>query len=677
MKKIYLFIAALLILSAGVFSQESILVIKSPYVMKLNAHTGDIDDAQFIDLSVASPNTPKALRQIFDEIWVTDQSDDEIYVFDLEGSYLKTISGGMDNIKGLGLVNNSEVWVTNAGTDNGAPGDAIVKFDLDGNLLGSFDTNDRSSFDVLDDGAGNVYISYISNGSPIEIRDYDGNFVEYFIPPNTLAFLEQMDITSSGNMLFTAFSSPSGVYLYDIDTGGELDYWAQSNPRGVIETGDGHILWSSGTGLYRIDPATGNSSTLDSGNFQFFALFNPDGSSDCTPPTLDITLPDSICEGESAVIMAATNGDIVNWYDSATATTPIFTGLEFTTPPLSTTTSYWVEAEFEGGEEITGGARVSPTSSDSSTVNPGTAPWGLTFTTNEAFTLNSVDVYLAGAAGNLQMQLLDANWQVLEETTVACPPGNSGNPVQFEVPLDFEVDAGKTYRLVAASSPDMIREFSSQHPGFPYPIGSAGSVTGGTINNSETNSTVYYFFYNWTVTVGSGEACVSDRMEAEVMVNPIPDTPGGEADQFFTQGQTLADLEVDATGDLTWYADEDGNTELPSNTELVDETTYYVSQTIGGCESGLFGITVHILLDVFDITGNEFTVYPNPVTDILNIVSKEEIRNVEIYDTSGRKLVEFNEVSNHQIDLSSLPHGNYILRFHTGKEIKTVKVIKK
>ena len=113
------------------------------------------------------------------------------------------------------------------------------------------------------------------------------------------------------------------------------------------------------------------------------------------------------------------------------------------------------------------------------------------------------------------MQLLDENWNLIEETTVACPAGNASSPVQFEVPINFSVEAGNTYRLVAASSPEMIREFSSEHEGFPYPIGDVGTVTGGTINNAETNTTVYYF-YNWKVQ--TGDVKLVNRKESHILL---------------------------------------------------------------------------------------------------------------------------------------------------------------
>ena len=72
-------------------------------------------------------------------------------------------------------------------------------------------------------------------------------------------------------------------------------------------------------------------------------------------------------------------------------------------------------------------------------------------------------------------------------------------------------------------------------------------------------------------------------------------TPDGLAAQEFAPGDLLSDLDVEATetgAPLTWYSDAAGTTEIPDTTVLVDNTTYYVSQTYNNCESGLLAITV-------------------------------------------------------------------------------------
>ncbi|WP_294824786.1 gliding motility-associated C-terminal domain-containing protein [uncultured Flavobacterium sp.] len=53
----------------------------------------------------------------------------------------------------------------------------------------------------------------------------------------------------------------------------------------------------------------------------------------------------TICENETASLTAATAaGNVISWYDTATAVTPLATGTAFTTPALTANTSYWVEA---------------------------------------------------------------------------------------------------------------------------------------------------------------------------------------------------------------------------------------------------------------------------------------------------------------------------------------------
>lgn len=66
-------------------------------------------------------------------------------------------------------------------------------------------------------------------------------------------------------------------------------------------------------------------------------------------PTITANPTNPICVGTSTELSVITNGTIVNWYDSLTSTTPIFTGNPFTTEPLSNSTTYYVEAESADG----------------------------------------------------------------------------------------------------------------------------------------------------------------------------------------------------------------------------------------------------------------------------------------------------------------------------------------
>lgn len=72
---------------------------------------------------------------------------------------------------------------------------------------------------------------------------------------------------------------------------------------------------------------------------------------------------------------------------------------------------------------------------------------------------------------------------------------------------------------------------------------------------------------------------------------------------------------------------------------------------------------------------NNISVYPNPVKDILNFKTEQNILKVEVYDIAGR-ILSSNSVFENKIDLSELKTGNYVLKLYTEKGIMNTKIIK-
>lgn len=347
--------------------------------------------------------------------------------------------------------------------------------------------------------------------------------------------------------------------------------------------------------------------------FMAAGLFSA-GHAQCTDPVLtSATGPDAVCNGSTANLTAVTDGGQVAWFTAETGGTELGTGTSFETDELTESTSFWAEAQnIEIGDPVSGGAKVAPTGSSGSTVLPASDPWGLSFNATEAFVLNSVDVFLtSGTAGNIVIELKDEEYNVLETLTVAAPAGGSNsNPVQFTVPLGFVIQPG-IHRLLAVSGPAMIRDLASG--GFPFPIGSFGNVTGGTINNSATsNTSTYYFFYNWNFS--EYNACVSDRMEVVVDVNTIEPPV---VDSFSScEAGTVADL----TGEgemLQWYQESEGGEALLDE-EVLETGTYYATQTVDGCESSRVAVEVTI------------TDTPEPSNEDLFFCNNVTINDIEI-----------------------------------------------
>ncbi len=158
------------------------------------------------------------------------------------------------------------------------------------------------------------------------------------------------------------------------------------------------------------------------------------------------------------------------------------------------------------------------------------------------------------------------------------------------------------------------------------------------------------------------------------------DAPTGEPQQTLTQGQTLADLVISGESGadyFVWFSDADLTTEIPSTTQAIDQTTYYVIQVVGGCESDALAITVEVTLSNTIFDGKSFTTYPNPVRDIFNISYSNEITGIEVTNMLGQTLIsETKNATDIQIDMSALPTGNYLVKVKTDEMIKVIKVVK-
>jgi len=82
-------------------------------------------------------------------------------------------------------------------------------------------------------------------------------------------------------------------------------------------------------------------------------------------------------------------------------------------------------------------------------------------------------------------------------------------------------------------------------------------------------------------------------------------------------------------------------------------------------------------LAVSDANDAKFSYYPNPVKEVLNLSSVEQIKHVSIYNLSGEKVMEKHTIKNGQIQMSNLPAGVYVIKasLKNGKT-ETFKIVK-
>lgn len=224
--------------------------------------------------------------------------------------------------------------------------------------------------------------------------------------------------------------------------------------------------------------------------------------------------------------------------------------------------------------------------------------------------------------------------------------------------------------------------------------------SGSTIENLDVESIPAYAI-NWSLTAGgsslapgtllvdgtyyvsqTSEYCESPLVAVTVTVNDTPAAPAGNGTQQFTTGETVGDLDiVTETGSLiSWFIMNDGGVFVSVNTEtaLVNNETYYVQQTLNGCESEFLAIQAQESLGTQNFTTTGFKAYPNPVSDVLNVRSYNTISEIAIYNLLGQKvLMQKANEDTVQVNVSKLEAGTYLLQVTTlSGEQSSMKIVK-
>jgi hypothetical protein len=150
-------------------------------------------------------------------------------------------------------------------------------------------------------------------------------------------------------------------------------------------------------------------------------------------------------------------------------------------------------------------------------------------------------------------------------------------------------------------------------------------------------------------------------------------------------GQT-ANLTASGAQTYTWNP---GSTTGNSITVApTSNTTYTVTGTdANGCTSiAYYPIYVQVCngINTLSSTNSQITVYPNPATDLINIVlttSKKIKVTIEILDVRGslvhkQACVFSNDRSGEQIAIANLEPGIYLIKMRSDEEFKTIKLIK-
>lgn len=176
------------------------------------------------------------------------------------------------------------------------------------------------------------------------------------------------------------------------------------------------------------------------------------------------------------------------------------------------------------------------------------------------------------------------------------------------------------------------------------------------------------------------DGCESSRQSIEAKINIIPDAPAGESIQILEANKTIADLVV-VGENITWYSSEDDaikrNNPLSLAQILTNNTLYYATQNLSGCESEeILEIRVSIITGI-EQADYRLSYQPNPVKDYLNISMDKIINSVTLQNALGQIVLRDElDSMNGTIDLLEIGSGVYILSIFSGDHILAVKIVK-
>lgn len=264
--------AAMALLLGSLAAQAQVLLMPDSTnnrLVSFSAVDGTLLNAEVFALA---GGTPVHAIGVGNEIWVSEQLGDRISRWGADGTALGQIgggtTGGLDNVRGMGLVGGT-VYLTNAGTANGAPGPAVVMFNTSGAAMGSFATSGTapSPFGVLAY-QGGLLISSSSANDDIHRYSLSGVAQGTFHNSTTLNFAEQMVFASNGDVLVAGFSSNNIVRL-NAGSGAVITTYAAPGARGLAQLGNGNLMWTSGAGAFVLDTGTGASTQVYTGGGRY------------------------------------------------------------------------------------------------------------------------------------------------------------------------------------------------------------------------------------------------------------------------------------------------------------------------------------------------------------------------------------------------------------------------
>ncbi|WP_068845009.1 hypothetical protein, partial [Flavobacterium chilense] len=410
-----------------------------------------------------------------------------------------------------------------------------------------------------------------------------------------------VSICQGGSGVLTATSTCSGsanIEWYTVASGGSPIYTGSNfNPVGV--TGSGLSDTNTARTVTYYAACAGASNCRAATNFVINAI-----------PTITVTTPASRCDAGTVTLGAAASAGTINWYASSTGGSSLGTGTSFTTPSLSTTTTYYVDATNNG---CTTGTRTA-----------------VVATINTRPTINSTTESSRCGAGTLTLQATAStgatiNWYA--DPTVVTPLGtgtsfttpNLSTTTTYYVGATTPEGCTTTSRIAVAAvvnnASTIVFTSGTQNPtvcsgtAIPsavYTFG--GSATNATVTNLPTGLTAFVDSNAKTVTisgtpsasgtytittVGHTTPCVAATINGAVTVNTTPAPTISAITQPTCSTATGNFTITNFDGAYSYTITPSTGVVRTGNSVVASTGNYSITASANGCISGTTSFTIN------------------------------------------------------------------------------------
>lgn len=571
----------------------------------------------------------------------------------------------------------------------------VSKLDVNGNLLWAKKiggTSYENASSVVVDGSGNVYLCGHFEGT----CDFDPGVGTFNLISNggRDMFISKLD--ASGNFLWA--KSMGGV---DDDGANSIDLDATGNVY-FIGNFNGTVDFDPGVGTFTLaSTANGDAfiSKLDPlGNFVFAKQLQSDDNCYGYSIALDALGNIHACGFFEATVLDLDPGVGTYTVASLSGSADIFV------LKLNASGSFiWAKtmggSDYEEAVDLVvdalGNVYTSGYFEDICDFDPGVG----TYTLNATGNLSEIFISKLDAIGNFVWAKQFNGISDDECFSIATDAQNNVYTTgYFEGICDFDPGVG-TFTLAATGQSDIFISKLDAAGNFVFAdrIGAGLSDKGNSIQVDAAGNvyTVGEFIGNTvdfdtgigTYTLGSG-ANQGAFVHKMCMAPSAPTDVTPLANQVICSPNNSTTLQANGNGIINWYATPTSTLSLGTGTAFATPTlavgsyTYYAEATT--CTTSITRTAISFTVstcagieNIFQEKLNSIKIFPNPVSNTLNIEAKYPVEKVIISDILGKQISLINNNTEQtQIDVSGLPRGVYFVTVMSKSESHVAKVIK-